>query len=109
MNTQKIDFGHMSKSQDATAAQAVNAGKAWTEKDDAFLENHMFDYTIDELAIALGRTAYSVSTRLTKNAHFIELRKKAGDKPVEITRPKKVEEKNYFVSSDMDVLFGTGD
>lgn len=110
MSTNKtVKFTQMSKAQDATKAQAVNAGKAWTDKDRRYLKNHMFDMTIEALAIALGRTAYSIETKLSKDQEFIDLRKKQGDVPVEVTRRKKVEEKHYFVSSDADTLFGTGD
>lgn len=110
MNTnKKVAFNQMAKAQDATKALAVNAGKAWTDKDRTYLKNHMFDMDIQALATALGRTAYSIETKLSKDPEFIELRKTAGDKPVEVKRVKKVEEKQYFVSSDIDALFGTGD
>lgn len=110
MNTnKKVNFTKMAKAQDATKAQAVNAGTAWTEKDRDFLERHMFDMTIQDLAIALGRTAYSVETKLSKDPHFIELRKKVGDVPEAKEETIKPSTRNNFVSSSLDVLFGTGD
>lgn len=106
--TKKVAFNQMSKAQDATKALAVNAGKAWSTKDLTYLENHMFEDTIEAIAIALGRTAYSIETKLSKDPHFIELRKKKGDTPIEKAKPI-APEKQYFVSADVDVLFGTGD
>lgn len=108
MNTNKVNFTNLSKAQDATTALAVNAGKAWTAEDLDYLERHMFDMEIKDLAVALGRTAYSVETKLSKDAHFIELRKKAGDVPVAKEAPKSAPRQN-FVSSDLDTLFGMGD
>jgi hypothetical protein len=109
MNTNKVNFTKLTEAQDATKALAVNSGKAWTEKDRAYLKNHMFDMTIEAIAIALGRTAYSIETKFSKDPEFIELRKKKGDVPAVKILPKKTEEKQYFVSSDIDMLFGTGD
>lgn len=106
--TKKVAFNQMSKAQDATKALAVNAGKAWSEKDLTYLENHMFEDTIESIAIALGRTAYSIETKLSKDAHFINLRKKKGDVPTEKAEAQAPVKYN-FVSSDLDVLFGTGD
>lgn len=106
---QKVNFTKMTAAQDATTALAVNAGKSWTAEDVDFLERHMFDMEIKELAISLGRTAYSIETKLSKDPHFIDLRKKAGDVPEvkELTIPAP--SRNNFVSSDLDTLFGVGD
>lgn len=105
----KVSFKDIPAAQDATVAQAVNAGQKWTEADFTYLENHMFEDTIESMALALGRTAYSIETQLSKNPRFLELRQKNGDTPEMKIRLKKVEEKQYFVSTDTDVLFGTGD
>jgi hypothetical protein len=109
MNTNKVNFTELSKAQDATKALASNAGTAWTEKDRDYLRRHMFDMTIKDLAVALGRTAYSIETKLSKDPEFIDLRKKAGNAPEkkEVTTPAST--RSNFVSSDIDTLFGTGD
>lgn len=109
MNTNKVKFTELSKAQDATKALAVNAGTAWTETDRDYLRRHMFDMTIKDLAVALGRTAYSIETKLSKDQEFIDLRKKAGDVPEvkEVITPTP--SRSNFVSSDIDTLFGTGD
>lgn len=109
MTTNKIDFSKMSEAQANTKATAVNTGSEWTTADRNFLKEYMFEFSIEELATTLGRTAYSVETVLSKDPEFLELRRKNGDTPEMRTRLKKVEEKQYFVSSDVDVLFGTGD
>ncbi len=109
MNTNKVNFTNIGKAQDATKALAVNAGTAWTAKDLDFLERHMFDMEIKELATALGRTAYSINTKLSKDPHFIELRKKAGDVPEKKESTITTPSRSNFVSSDIDTLFGMGD
>lgn len=110
MNTEtKVNFTKMSKAQDATKAQAVNAGTKWTAEDLDYLERNMFTQSIEELALFLKRTAYSVETKLSKDERFIELRKKAGDVPEVREETIAPPTRNNFVSSDLDVLFGTGD
>jgi hypothetical protein len=106
---QKVNFTKMTEAQDFTAALAINSGKPWTKEDLNYLERHMFDMEIQHIAIALGRTAYSIETKLSKDPHFLELRKKAGDIPEvkELTIPAP--SRNNFVSSDLDTLFGVGD
>ncbi len=108
----KINFADLGQVQDATFAHAVNAGTKWTKEDYAYLEEHMFEKSIKELAIALGRTAYSIETVFGKNPHFIELRKNAGSAPEQRaanTKNSKPVENQYFISSNADDLWGTGD
>jgi hypothetical protein len=109
MNTNKVSFAKMQEAQANTKATATNKGTEWSADEREFLKEFMFAASIEDIAITLGRTAYAVETILTKDPEFLEIRRKNGDTPEMRTRLKKVEEKQYFVSSDTDVLFGTGD
>lgn len=109
MENKKIDFSKMTEAQANTKAAAVNTGLEWSVEEHEFLKNYMFTESIENLALYLGRTAYSIETVFSKNPEFLELRRAHGDTPEMKTRLKKVEEKQYFVSTDADVLFGTGD
>lgn len=109
MNTNKVSFAKMAEAQAATKDVAMETGLPWTNDEREIVKEFMFTASITEIALALGRTAYAVETILTKDPEFLEIRRKNGDTPELRTRLKKVEEKQYFVSSDTDVLFGTGD
>lgn len=99
----------MQEAQANTKGSATEAGLPWTSDEREVLKEFMFTASIEEIALALGRTAYAVETILTKDPEFLEIRRKNGDTPELRTRLAKVEEKQYFVSTDADVLFGTGD
>ena len=99
----------MSEAQANTKAFAAAQGTVWSKEEREFVKEHMFTASIEEIAFALGRTAYAVETILTKDPEFLEIRKKNGDVPEVKVQVKKTEEKQYFVSSDIDTLFGTGD
>lgn len=109
MNKQKIDFSKMSEAQANTEASAIVSGMTWSTADREYLKEWMYKASIEEIALALGRTAYSVETMLCKDPEFLAIRKENGDVPSTRVYEKKVEEKQYFVSSDLDVLFGAGD
>lgn len=105
---QKVDFSHLTKKQAQSKDHAFNAGKQWTKEEIDFLARHMFDTSMEDLAYSLQRTVYSIETQLSKNPELIAIRKQAGDKPIEKEARKK-KEVNYFVSSNIDELFGKGD
>jgi hypothetical protein len=109
MTNKKVSFAKMAEAQAETKAAATETGLVWTDDEREVLKEFMFTASIKEIALALGRTAYAVETILTKDPEFLEIRRKNGDTPEMKTRLKKVEEKQYFVSSDVDTLFGTGD
>lgn len=99
----------MQEAQANTKGTAYNNGAEWTEVERTFLKENMFTESIETIAFSLSRTAYAVETVLSKDPEFLEIRRKNGDTPELRTRLTKVEEKQYFVSTDADVLFGTGD
>jgi hypothetical protein len=109
MTNKKVSFAKMAEAQAETKATATENGLSWTNDEREVLKEFMFTASFKEIALALGRNAYAVETILTKDPEFLELRRKNGDVPETKVQIKKTEEKQYFVSSDVDTLFGTGD